>query len=229
MAHRRLMWGLLALGLMWMPSPASGALAVFETGQNLVYNFTQAIQSIAMVANQVLDLTPIDEQIVAPETASEMIGILVNLACHPPSLTIRLSFRLADICSAFESLFPPPEQIPDRIDDLIAWQRDKDEAVRQSAATAARAQALIEFLGPDSEKLAEMLGSILGVIGNLAGVQLSHQFEGEQTVLAMRTQVMHATFYRAMTTKIADEATTTEALRKINCDVWGSMPNWVCP
>ena len=215
------------LSLWSMPNPSEAVLGVGDAVYDYAVHFesiTTAIMTTQTVVNQILDLTPVDELIADQSTPMELLGFLVNIACHPPSGRFSLSFRILDICSAFDRLYPAADRVPETSFEYVLWQQEKEEQTRQSAATAMRTQALIEMLGRDSESLAGLLRQVLSVIGNLQGVQVHHQIAAQHNTLAIRAQLMNATFQRAMTTKLADEATSIESLRRINANIWSTWP-----
>jgi conjugal transfer/entry exclusion protein len=189
---------------------------------NHLQNTITAVQAVAMVANQIIDLTGMADFVLDERGSAEWLGFVVNMACHPPSFM--LSFRLGSICGQFERLFPPKDRLPRTGEEYRLWQEEKEEQIRTSAATAMRAQALIELLGRDSESLVGLLRQIQGVIGNLQGIQVHQQLSAQSNALQLRLQAIHATFQRAVTLKLVDDATTIGSLRRINESIMEGHP-----
>jgi conjugal transfer/entry exclusion protein len=193
--------------------PGGPGVPVYDAA-NHFQNTITAIESVAQTIHMITELTPIEEQTFGEDGAAEWLGWVVNMACHPPSLS--LLFRLGSICGEFDRLFPPKERLPRTSYEYRLWQEEKEEQIRTSAATAMKAQAFIETLGRDSESLIGLLGQILSVIGNLQGAQVQHQLSAQGNYLQLRAQAMQATFQRAATLKVVDEATSIGSLRRIH-------------
>jgi hypothetical protein len=189
-----------------------------------VSTMVTAIQTLLIEANQLVDLMPLDGLVLPEDRPGEWLGLIIEFVCHPPSLDVYLSFSLADICGTLGRIYPPPESLPETSRALAEWQAKKLEQTRLSAWDAIRAQALIETMELDVETIGGLLGTLISAIGNLQGQQAAPQFTAQQLLQGLRAQVIQATYYRAQTSRIADEVTTIQALKKINRKVYEGWP-----
>jgi conjugal transfer/entry exclusion protein len=213
MSLKRLALSLL-LVLMLM-SPAQAQLSVIDE-TNLVQNLITAIESVLSViqeilieANQILELTPLDEIAVAGGIAEDMalLGQLIEQAEG-------LSYDISSIESQVTVLFSL-DTAPDTRDGLTERLAEIKRVKYQSYLYATRVQTLMRTALRTVEHLQALLDTISGIVGNMGGNQTHVQATTVATKHLANLDVQIAAYHRAQTVDKLSEGLILESIEKI--------------
>jgi conjugal transfer/entry exclusion protein len=202
---------------------AHAQLPVIDAG-NLAQNTISAIQSVLTTiqtvlieANQILDLTPVDNVVVAQGITEDML-LLGQIVEQAEGLSYDLTSLEAQINALFQL-----DAAPDTRDGLTARLAEIKALKFQAYSYAARVQTLMKTALRTVEHLNALLESIAGLIGNLQGQQTSVQAQLAMTKHITNMDVHLAAYYRARTTDKLSEALIAESIAKIQA---ARMEDW---
>ena len=205
--------------------PAKAQLPVAEVGPNLLQSTIIAAQSTLTAistaqtaANTILDLTPLDEMIMAS-------GIIESAAA------------LADIMAQVEGLDNDVQSLQRQITALFGLEtapastsalRERLAEIRrlrwQCYSYAMRLQTLIKTALRTIQHLVTLVHSICSFLGNKQGIQTLTQVAASTnttlTILAAQT----AAFQRAASVDKMEELLTIESLQRIQADMMSDWP-----
>jgi conjugal transfer/entry exclusion protein len=212
--------GLSLVLLLGLVATAQAQLPVIDAG-NLVQNTTTAIESVLTTietvlieANQVLELTPLDEIAVAGGMAEDM-QLLGQLVQEAEGLSYDLGALRAQIDALFH-LDAAPETTSALQERLGAIRRVRF----QCYSYAIRVQTLLRTALRTVEHLQGLLDTLGALIGNMTGNQTIGQFQSVTAKHATNLDVQIAAFHRAQSVDKMEELLTMEALRRINNHVF---------
>jgi len=217
--HLRIILILLLLSLWWNLPASEAQTLVAEVGVNLVQNFIQAIQSVAAVANQVLDLTPLDDMIMESGEFMEDLEALDALVDEAQGLSWE-----ADTLSAQYARLFGVEKLPIRSSEYALRRTEVAGYLLDGYHYSMRTQNLLKRSVHIVKRTTRFLKRIPTFIGNLQGSQNISESTQELTNLLTQANIQAAAFERAQATEGADQVSSQESLRLINKDVWGSWP-----
>ena len=222
--HKRL--GLSLVFVLCLVATAQAQLPVIDAG-NLVQNTTTAIESvlttietILIEANQVLELTPLDDIAVAGGIAEDMalLGQIVEQAEG-------LSYDIGSIQAQINALFDL-DTAPDTRDGLTERMAEIKRVKFQSYRYAAKVQTLLSTAARTIEHLTGLLDTVAGLIGNLQGNQTHAQFQSVLGKHMANLEVQQAAFQRAQTVDKLSEALIIESINRIQAR---RMEDWPEP
>jgi hypothetical protein len=201
-----LVLGLLAIGT---PPRVQAQLPVTDVG-NLLANTAQLAQAVLMVANMVLELTPLGEIILDDAFSSDLesLGTIVQEAQA-------LSYDLSSLNSQISTLFDlntAPRTSRDLQQRLAAMRR----VVVDAYVYALRTQTLIRTALSTVRHLARLLAAIGDLTGNMAANQTLIQLEEKLNQSLATLQVQTAAYQRAQSVDHLMEPMTIESLHRIN-------------
>ena len=205
----------LLLVLVLVSGRAEAQLPVIDVG-NLAQNTITAIESvlttiqaILIEANQILELTPLDDIAVAGGIAEDMalLGQLVTQAEG-------LSYDIGSLQTQIESLFNL-DTAPDTRDGLTARLAEIKRVKYQSYSYAARVQTLMRTALRTVEHLQGLLDTLSGLVGNMQGNQTHAQLTTVASKHLANLDVQMASFNRAQTVDKLSEALILESITKI--------------
>jgi conjugal transfer/entry exclusion protein len=167
------------------------------------------IEAILIEANQVLDLTPLDDIAVSGGIAEDMalLGQLVTQAEG-------LSYDLGSLQAQIESLFNL-DTAPDTRDGLTARLAEIKRVKYQCYSYAARVQTLMQTALRTVEHLQGLLDTLGGLVGNMQGNQTHAQLTTVASKHLANLDVQMASFQRAQTVDKLSEALILESITKI--------------
>jgi hypothetical protein len=209
--------GLALLGLLWSV-PAWAQLPVTDLG-NLAVNTEAASQStitavhmVLSVANEVLELTPVEEVIVAAQIAEDL-AILGDIVAEANLLSFDVQSLNAQITVLFGL-----DNAPTTRTGLDARIAEIKRLYHQSLLFAARTQTLILTVFRTIDHLTRLIDSIGALIGNLQANQTLVQVNSTmgKTLVVMETQ--QAAWQRAETLQRLTDMAVIESLNRINED-----------
>src|SRR5919109_4725950 len=206
----------LSLCLVMLCTPVVHAqLAVVDVanlGQNTITaieSVLTTIQAILIEANQILELTPLDDIAVAGGIAEDMalLGQLVEQAEG-------LSYDIGSVQSQLESLFNL-DTAPDTRDGLTERLAEIKRQKYLAYSYAARVQTLMRTALRTVDHLQGLLDTLGAIVGNLSGHQTIGQFQAVSSKHLDNLDVQMASFQRAQTVDKLSEALIIESITKI--------------
>jgi P-type conjugative transfer protein TrbJ len=206
----------LSLCLVVLCTPAVHAqLAVVDVanlGQNTITaieSVLTTIQAILIEANQILELTPLDDIAVAGGIAEDMalLGQLVEQAEG-------LSYDIGSLQAQLDSLFNL-DTAPDTRDGLTERLAEIKRQKYLAYSYAARVQTLMRTALRTVEHLQGLLDTLGAIVGNMGGNQTVGQFHAVSSKHLANLDVQMASFQRAQTVDKLSEALIIESITKI--------------
>ena len=194
---------------------AEAQLPVIDLG-NLAQNTLTAIESvlttiqtILIEANQILELTPLDDIAVSGGIVEDMalLGQLVEQAQG-------LSYDIGSIEGQIESLFNL-DTAPDTRDELNARLTEIKTVKYQCYTYAAKVQTLMRTALRTVEHLQGLLDTLGGLVGNMQANQTHAQLTTVASKHLANLDVQMASFQRAQTVDKLSEALIIESINKI--------------
>src|SRR5215831_8827333 len=167
------------------------------------------IEAILIEANQVLDLTPLDDIAVSGGIAEDMalLGQLVTQAEG-------LSYDLGSLQAQIESLFNL-DTAPETRDGLTARLAEIKRVKYQCYSYAVRVQTLMQTALRTVEHLQGLLDTLGGLVGNMQGNQTHAQLTTVASKHLANLDMQMASFQRAQTVDKLSEALILESTTKI--------------
>jgi len=190
-------------------TPAQAQLAVIDAA-NLVQNVVTAVQTVFMVANQILELTGLDEIVLGDDFQSDLeaLGTIVQEA---RGLSYDMSSLQAQVTILF-SLDSAPNSAHELRERLAAIRR----VVFDSYLSALRTQTLLKTTLSTVRHLTRLVSAIGAFVGNMQGNQTMAQMESTLSETLARLQVQTAAYERAQSVERLTEPLTMESLHRIN-------------
>jgi conjugal transfer/entry exclusion protein len=213
---RLLLLGLVLL-LCWC-TPVQAQIPVIDAA-NLVENVVTAVQTVLMVANQVLELTPLDAMALG-DTYMEGLDGLAEIIEAAQGLSYDLGSLQAQVSALF-SLDTAPDSAEGLRERLAAIRR----VVFDSYVYALRTQTLIRTTLSTIEHLRSLVGAISEFVGNMQGNQTLAQADGTLNETLARLQVHTAAYERAQSVDKLAEPVTLEALDRIHDAIMSDYPD----
>src|SRR5438445_10330989 len=194
---------LVVLMLVWAPQVQAQALVL--DAANLVQNVVQALQTILMVANQVLELTPLDEIVLGDTFDSDLddLGAIIDAAQG-------LSYDVRSLQAQITALFHL-DSAPSNSRDLQLRLAEIRRVVFDSYVYALRTQTLLRTTLSAIRHLKALVGAIGDYVGNMQGNQSLTQVESTISETLARLQVQSAAYERAQSVERLTEALTIES------------------
>ena len=207
--------GLSLLLLLSLVSAAHAQVAVIDVAdvaQNTITaieSVLTTIETVLIEANQVLELTPLDEITVTGGMAEDMalLGQLVEQAEG-------LSYDIGSLQGQLESLFNL-DTAPDTRDGLTERLAEIKRVKYQSYSYAARVQTLMRTALRTVEHLQGLLDTLGAIVGNMGGNQTVGQFHAVSSKHLANLDVQMASFQRAQTVDKHSDALILESITRI--------------
>jgi conjugal transfer/entry exclusion protein len=185
---------------------------------NLAQNIAQWVQLVLQVANQLLELTPVDEIILSGEftsTLDELSVIIteaVGLSYDIGSLNAQISV-LFDLDTAPDNMMLLKERLAEI--KRVAW---------DCHVTALRTQTLVRTTLSAIQHLLRLVEAIGNVMGNMQANQTMTQVQSTVAELLAKIQVQMATYDRSRSVEHITEVMTLESLRCIHEQIMADHP-----
>jgi hypothetical protein len=196
----------------------AGVQPVVEVGQQLLQTTITAVESVLQTANQLLELTPVDEIILSGEfvTTVDEISTLITEATG-------LAYDISSLQSQITALFDL-ETAPDSMAGLKARLYEIRRVSYESHVTALRTQTLIRTTLSALQHLTRLIDTIGGWLGNMQGNQTAAQLQGTLVEILAKIQVQQATYDRSRSVEHISELMTIESLYKIQEQIMADHP-----
>jgi len=212
----------LCLSLSSSQANALGGEFVIEVGPNLYQNTITAAQSILTVANQVIELTPLDELVIAGEYGAKL-EILKGVVEQGKALTTDLGALREDLLG----LFDPPLQGPAFYSSqYAAHQREMTFAIRTAQVYAIQTQGLLETTLTTIADMLGLLETMGSAFGNLTISQTLSQGQAKLQQVLLETHVQQTASNRATSLEKLRDLTTHESIDALNRTLMSHHPRW---
>jgi conjugal transfer/entry exclusion protein len=173
---------------------------------------------VFIVANQILELTGLDDIILGDDFASDMEE-LADIVQEAQGL----SYDISSLVSQVNALFSL-----DRAPNNMAALRERLAEIRrvtfQSYLYAMRTQTLLATTLRTVQRLTRLVQSIGGFVGNMSANQTLNQVDSTITEQLAKLQVQTAAYERAQSVERLEEALIVESLERITEEIMQDWP-----
>jgi conjugal transfer/entry exclusion protein len=185
---------------------------------NLAQNIAQWVQLVLQVANQVLELTPVDEIILSGEFTSTLdeLSVIITEA-------IGLSYDIGSLNAQISVLFDL-DTAPDNMTLLKERLAEIKRVAWDCHVYALRTQTLVRTTLSALQHLLRLAEAIGSVIGNMQANQTMTQVQSTMTELLAKIQVQMATYDRSRSVEHITQEMTLESLRRIHLEIMADHP-----
>jgi conjugal transfer/entry exclusion protein len=192
----------------WTPTHAQG-IPVFDAA-NLVQNIVTAVQTVFMVANQVLELTPLGEIVVGDDFQTDLdsLGEIVQAAQG-------LSYDLASLNSQIGTLFNL-QSVPRGSSALRTRLAEIRQVVFDCYVYALRTQTLLQTAQRTVRHLKALMAAVGDLVGNMQGNQTLTQMDSTLTATLEKLQVQTAAYNRAQSVERLSDVMMLQSFQEIN-------------
>jgi conjugal transfer/entry exclusion protein len=197
---------------------ASAQLPVIDAA-NLTQNTISAVQSILIVANQLLDLLAVDAFVLDDGTFMDDLATLQGLAANVQGIGWDLESLEAQITTLFAL-----ENAPDNTSDLTAHIQQVRGSVWQAYVDAMRVQTLLRTIIHTVNHIIGVYGTIQNLVGNLQGAQAAGQYQAKMNQTLAELQAQTATFERAKSLEGIDGPFIEQSLANIDQAILADHP-----
>jgi conjugal transfer/entry exclusion protein len=204
--------------LIWCTPVHAQGIPVFDAA-NLAQNVIQALQTILMVGNQLLELTGLDDITLGDDYQADLeaLGTIVKEAQG-------LSYDVGSLNTQITGLFDL-HTAPNGSAAL----RERLAAIRQvtyeSYVYALRTQTLLKTTLSTVQHLTRLIGAIGDLVGNKQGHQTAAQLDGTLSKALSNLQVQTAAYERAQSVERLERVLTEESIDQIHKAIMEDYPN----
>jgi conjugal transfer/entry exclusion protein len=185
---------------------------------NLLQNTVQAVQSVLMVGNMILELTPLGE-IVLGDDFSEDMSSLGDVVREAQGLSYDLTSLNAQVTLLFH-LDGAPRSSGELRKRLAAIRR----VIFDAHVYALRTQTLIKTVLSAIRHLTRLMDAVGDLTGNMQANQTLVQLDTKMNQTLATLQVQTAAYERAETVERLSELMTIESIQRINEAVMEDYP-----
>jgi conjugal transfer/entry exclusion protein len=205
---RRLLMGCLLLFFLGLPQQARAQSLVLDVA-NLAQNVIQAVQTVLIVANQVLELTGLDEIVLTDgyEADLEALTDIITTARG-------LSYDLGTLQGQIQTLYAL-ESAPTNTRELALRLTQIRQVVFETRVQSLRTQTLLMTTLSTVRHLMSLVNQISEFLGNMQGNQTMAQFEGTLSKQLAMLEAQTTTFQRAETVDKLTEPLLQKSLENI--------------
>ncbi len=206
----------LVLALGWC-APAHAQLAVIDAA-NFTQNLIQAGQAIIMVANQVLELTGLDDIVLGDDLGADL-GQLQELGQDAQGLQADLANIQLHIALLFDLQTAP---------NSSAALREQLAAIRQltwqAYVDALRTESLLQSSVSALRHMVRLIEGLGAFLGNQQANQTLAQMESKLTVELIKLRTQTAAFHRAQALDRLERPLIEQSLRNIHDAIMEDYP-----
>jgi conjugal transfer/entry exclusion protein len=203
--------------LLCLPHRAHAQALVLDVA-NLAQNVIQAVQTVLIVANQVLELTGLDEIVLADgyEADLEALTEIITTAQG-------LSYDLGALQGQIQTLYAL-ESAPTNMRELALRLTQIRQVVFATRVQSLRTQTLLMTTLSTVRHLMSLVNQIGDFLGNMQGNQTMAQFEGTLSKQLAMLEAQTTTFQRAETVDKLTEPLLQKSLENITEQVSVDYP-----
>jgi len=197
---------------------AQAQLPVIDAA-NLTQNTISAVQSILIVANQLLDLLAVDAFVLDDGTFMDDLATLQGLASNAQGLAWDLESLEGQITTLFSL-----DSAPHNSTDLVVTIQTIRRYVWQAHADALRTQTLLTTVAHTVDHIVGIYGTIQNLVGNLQGAQAAGQAQAKIAQVLANLQAQNATFDRARSIEGISGPLIEQSLENIDQEILADHP-----
>jgi conjugal transfer/entry exclusion protein len=209
---------LLLVGLLSLPRQAHAQALVLDVA-NLAQNVIQALQTIIMVGNQVLELTGVDSLVLDSAFQADMDS-LQDLVTNAQGLSYDLQSLNAQITTLFD-LSTAPNGTTALRQRLIAIR----QIVFESYVYALRTQTLLRTTLSTIQHVTGLVAAIEGFVGNQQANQNLVQYQATITKTLSTLQAQTSAAERARSVERLERVLTEHSIEAIQQAIMEDYPN----
>ena len=209
---------LLLVGLLSLPRQAHAQALVLDVA-NLAQNVIQALQTIIMVGNQVLELTGVDSLVLDSAFQADLDS-LQGLVTNAQGLSYDLQSLDAQITTLFD-LRTAPNGTAALRQRLIAIR----QIVFESYVYALRTQTLLRTTLSTIQHVTGLVAAIEGFLGNQQANQNLVQYQATITKTLSTLQAQTSTAERARSVERLERVLTEQSIEAIQQAIMEDYPN----
>ena len=206
------------LVLVSMTQAQAQGLPVFDAS-NLLQNTVQALQAVLMVANQVLELTGLDDIVLGDDLGADL-GQLQELGQDAQGLQADLANIQLHIALLFDLQTAP---------NSSAALREQLAAIRQltwqAYVDALRTESLLQSSVSALRHMVRLIEGLGAFLGNQQANQTLAQMESKLTVELIKLRTQTAAFHRAQALDRLERPLIEQSLRNIHDAIMEDYPN----
>jgi conjugal transfer/entry exclusion protein len=177
------------------------------------------VQSILIVANQLLDLLAVDAFVLDDGTFMDDLATLQGLASHAQGLAWDLESLEGQITTLFSL-----DSAPHNSTDLVVTIQTIRGYVWQAHADALRTQTLLTTVAHTVDHIVGIYGTIQNLVGNLQGAQAAGQAQAKIAQVLANLQAQTATFDRAQSIEGISGPLIEQSLENIDQELLADHP-----
>jgi hypothetical protein len=227
MARLAVRMGTVLVLLMLSTSQAPQAqVAVYDAGNFIPNNISAfqsiltTIQTILIEANQILELTSLDDIALMADFAST-VGQLQELMAEGQALMGDVRSAEAQITALFS-----PQDVPRTPVLLQQRVNDMQQAVFEARRYAGKVQSLVTTLDSLLGHVVTIAGQLGDLVGNKAGHQSVAQLQAAANHTAATQALQVAAFQRAEILQSMSRTLVVQSVNAIEADRWRGWPSW---
>jgi conjugal transfer/entry exclusion protein len=186
---------------------------------NLAQNIAQWIETVAIVANQILELTPVDEIILSGEFTETLETMTVIIA-----ESIGLAYDLQSLQAQIDVLFNL-DTAPDNMTDLKQRLAEIRRVAYDCHVYAMRAQTLLRTTLSAIGHLTRLVEAIGSFIGNMQGNQTVAQLNSSLVEIMAKLQIQTVAYERSRSVEHITDVMTIESLHRIQEQIMADHPS----
>jgi hypothetical protein len=196
---------------------ADAQLAVIDLA-NLAQTTITAIEEVLSVANQVLELTPLEGIEISGDFASDL-GELAAMATEARLLSTDLGTLQGQLTALFGLSGAPrsTRELRLRVTAIRA-------VVADAYTYAVRAQTLVQATLHTLQHLTNLVNAIAAYVGNQSANQSLAQYDAALNATLAKLQVQTAAFAKAQAADRLEEALVMESLENISIEIMADWP-----
>jgi conjugal transfer/entry exclusion protein len=202
----------------WAVTAAHAQLPVIDAA-NLTQNTISAVQSVLIVANQLIDLLAVDSFVLDDGTFMDDLATLQGLASNAQGLAWDLESLEGQITTLFSL-----DNAPHNSSDLLTTIQTIRGYVWQAHADALRTQTLLTTVAHTVDHIVGIYGTIQTLVGNLQGAQAAGQAQAKIAQVLANLQAQHATFDRAHSIEGISGPLIEQSLENIDQEILADHP-----
>ena len=201
---------LLLCSLIVLQQPIHADVIPVIDAANLLENVVSAVYAVLSVANEILELTPLDEIVLSGEFEADL-GAIAEIIHEANGL----AYDLASLQIQVQQLFSL-ESAPGSAAELRVRLQQIRQLVFLSYSYAMRTQTLLRTTQSTIQHITRLASKISGFVGNMQGNQTTSQMDGKLTQVLTQLEVQTQAYQRAQSVERIAEPMTIESLNKIN-------------
>lgn len=209
---------LLCCGIVVVPRMAIAQLPVIDHA-NLVQNTISAVQAVAIVANQIIELTALPAFAVELAELSEDLAAVEGFVLEAQALGWELQSLQAQIIPLFSL-----EGAPTTSWEYRQRTQEISRAIFQAYSYAMRTQTLIRSLLRTVRHITSILGQVSEAIGNLTVSQTLGQSQAKLEQLLTESNLQRAAYERAQSLEGAAPGVLLQGIQNINDAIMEGHP-----